>query len=89
MGECSACVDGWLAGRKQFRLGGGRELPLLESKKKIPEQVVKRATALTLQQQQQSVLLSGKKEKLCTWERKKASSELLAAHNIVHTAYQV
>ena len=40
---------GWLAGRKQFRLGGGRELPLLESKKKIPEQVVKRATALTLQ----------------------------------------
>ena len=36
-----------------------------------------------------SFALREKKNCVRTWERKKASSELLAAHNIVHTAYQV
>ena len=78
MGECPVCKLGWfgivVAGR-QKTISVGRENYLLlpsycqyiavrirKERKKIPEQVVKRATALTLQQQLQSVLLSGKRK---------------------------
>ena len=78
MGECPVCKLGWfgivVAGR-QKTISVGREnylvLPsycqyiavrIRKERKKIPEQVVKRATALTLQQQLQSVLLSGKRK---------------------------
>ena len=75
MGECPVRMVGWFGRQKTISVG--RELLLLwKVRKKIPEQVVKRASALTLQYVAVSFALR-EKEKKTVYMGKKATTFLL------------